>query len=303
MQNMADSLVSVIVPVYQAESYLNRCLTSIVKQSYKRLQIIVVDDGSTDNTPRICDDWASRDKRIEVIHQSNGGVGSARNTGLDTVRGDYIAWVDSDDWIDECYIERLLTKMEQHHADMVVSQEWATSDVVLAGRDILKHQIMADLGVLWSSLTKSSLFADKRFGNYAVFEDGMILMQVCADCTKLVVSSIDGYHYTVREGSSSHTFDIDTVMSRFDALDDRNEYVSRSYPDCYRYVHFSTVLEASKVYRKIVMRQDEDARIIKRRVKNMILAHAFRVPFWMLTRQQLREWLSGIKIMLTLRQV
>lgn len=300
---MTDSLVSVIVPVYQAESYLNRCLKSIVEQSYNKLQIIVVDDGSTDNTPRICDDWASRDKRIEVIHQPNGGVGAARNTGLDAVRGDYIAWVDSDDWIDECYIERLFTKLGQYHADMVVSQEWATSDVVLAGRDILKHQIMADLGVLWSSLTKSRLFADKRFGDYAVCEDGMILMQVCADCTKLLVSAVDGYHYTERENSASRSFDLNTVMSRFDAMDDRNEYVRLHYSDFYKYVHYTSVLDASKIYRAIKIMHDKNKDIIKKRVKNTILAHVFKVPFWMLTRQQLREWLSGIKILLTLWRV
>ena len=94
---MLDRLMSVIISVYKVEDYLDKCVNSIVNQTYKNLEIILVDDGSPDNCPAMCDEWAKKDKRIKVIHKQNGGLSSARNAGLDICTGDYIMFVDSDD--------------------------------------------------------------------------------------------------------------------------------------------------------------------------------------------------------------
>ncbi|HJA50079.1 MAG TPA: glycosyltransferase, partial [Candidatus Fusicatenibacter intestinipullorum] len=91
--------ISVIIPVYNVEKYLKRCLDSVINQTYKNLEIILIDDGSTDNSGKICDEYAQKDERIIVIHKENGGVSSARNKGLDICIGDYISFIDSDDWI------------------------------------------------------------------------------------------------------------------------------------------------------------------------------------------------------------
>ena len=110
-------LISVIVPVYKVDQYLNRCVESIVNQTYKNLEIILVDDGSPDDCPTICDTWAKKNSRIKVIHKTNGGLSDARNAGLETATGQYIAFVDSDDWIQKtginfirqnCFLERRL---------------------------------------------------------------------------------------------------------------------------------------------------------------------------------------------------
>ncbi|MSC08306.1 glycosyltransferase, partial [Lactobacillus rhamnosus] len=98
-----DALISVIVPVYKAEQTLDRCVGSIVSQTYRNLEIILVDDGSPDDCPAMCDTWSVKDARIKVVHQKNGGVTKARNTGLACATGDLLAWVDSDDWIDQHY--------------------------------------------------------------------------------------------------------------------------------------------------------------------------------------------------------
>jgi len=95
-----NQLISVIVPVYIVEPYLDRCVQSIVNQTYKNLEIILVDDGSPDNSPAMCDAWAEKDSRIRVIHKENGGVSSARNAGLDMATGSYITFVDADDWLE-----------------------------------------------------------------------------------------------------------------------------------------------------------------------------------------------------------
>lgn len=97
---MNDPLISVIVPVYKVEKYLDECVESIVNQTYRNLEIILVDDGSPDNCPQMCDDWAKRDARIRVIHKENGGLSSARNAGLDVCTGEYISFIDSDDWLE-----------------------------------------------------------------------------------------------------------------------------------------------------------------------------------------------------------
>ena len=102
-------LVSIIVPVYNVERYLNRCIKSIITQEYKELEIILVDDGSLDGCPLLCDKWAEQDKRIRVVHQANSGLSAARNTGLEMMSGEYIAFVDSDDYLDSRYVDSMLS--------------------------------------------------------------------------------------------------------------------------------------------------------------------------------------------------
>ena len=108
---MSNVMLSIIVPVYNVEKYIGKCIESIVNQTYKDLEIILVDDGSTDNSGKICDEWARKDKRIKVIHKKNGGLSDARNAGLDICTGDYIGFVDSDDYIELNMYEDLLIQM------------------------------------------------------------------------------------------------------------------------------------------------------------------------------------------------
>ena len=110
-ERAVEPLISVIVPVYKVEDYLERCIESIMAQTYTQLEIILVDDGSPDGCPQLCDSLAKKDKRIRVIHQKNGGLSDARNTGLDTCRGKKICFVDSDDYVSPDYIETLYEAM------------------------------------------------------------------------------------------------------------------------------------------------------------------------------------------------
>ena len=112
-------LLSVIIPVYNVKPYLEKCVESIVDQTYHNLQIILVDDGSTDGSQTICDELAQKDSRIVVIHKENGGLSTARNVGMDRAKGDYIAFVDSDDWLERNMYEVLINQLEAHDADLV----------------------------------------------------------------------------------------------------------------------------------------------------------------------------------------
>ena len=113
-------LVSVVVPIYNVEAYLDRCVESIVNQTYENLEIILVDDGSPDGCPAMCDAWKLRDDRIQVIHKSNAGLGMARNSGIDAATGKYIFFIDSDDYIESCLVSRCVDSAERYKSDAVV---------------------------------------------------------------------------------------------------------------------------------------------------------------------------------------
>ena len=98
-----EDLITIIIPIYNVEKYLRECLDSVINQTYKKLQIILIDDGSNDNSGKICDEYKEKDNRIEVMHKANGGVSSARNAGLKIAKGDYITFVDGDDYLDKDY--------------------------------------------------------------------------------------------------------------------------------------------------------------------------------------------------------
>jgi glycosyltransferase involved in cell wall biosynthesis len=121
-------LISVIVPIYQVERYLRQCIDSILNQTYENLDIILVDDGSSDACGAICDEYAERDSRIRVIHKANGGLVSARKAGLKIARGGWVAYVDSDDWIEPTMYEMMWKKAERHHADVVVTAHQESYD-------------------------------------------------------------------------------------------------------------------------------------------------------------------------------
>ncbi len=116
--------VSVIVPVFQVELFLEKCIKSIIQQSYRNIEVILVDDGSTDNSPMICDEFAQQDDRIRVVHQKNGGVSSARNAGIDLMQGDCCCFIDGDDYLDESYISSMLHTMQEKSVDMVCCGCW-----------------------------------------------------------------------------------------------------------------------------------------------------------------------------------
>lgn len=113
-----NPLISVIVPIYNVEKYLVRCVDSIVNQTYKNLEIILVDDGSPDRCPQMCDDYAEKDSRIKVVHKKNGGLSDARNAGMAVATGEYISFIDSDDWIETSMFELLLNNIFQYDCEI-----------------------------------------------------------------------------------------------------------------------------------------------------------------------------------------
>ena len=174
-------LISVIVPIYKVEKYLTICVDSLLHQSYGNLEIILVDDGSPDECPAICDQYQNKDNRIKVIHKKNGGLSDARNAGLDIAQGEYVAFVDSDDFIDEDYICKLYDALQQNRASIAVcgiqiidesnkvtEQIYVTQDKkqeLYTGREIIKKELQGEwvFVTAWGALYDAKIFKELRF--------------------------------------------------------------------------------------------------------------------------------------------
>lgn len=208
-------LISIIVPVYNVEEYLNRCLQSICRQTYHNLEIILIDDGSTDNSGRLCDKFAQKDKRIRVIHQANSGLSAARNTGLKEARGEYLGFVDSDDWIEADMYEFLFCLMKRNEADISIcthyrdegkkiTAKYASGKTSFFTRENAIRAIMMDKHIknyVWDKLFKRAMFDGIRFPANRVFEDVATTYRALYKAKKIVLQESPKYHYTIREGS------------------------------------------------------------------------------------------------------
>lgn len=240
-------LISVIVPVYKVEPFLRRCLDSIVSQTYQNLEIILVDDGSPDRCGAICDEYAAGDQRIIVIHQENKGLAQARNAGLDIATGDFIQFVDSDDWLEDAACESALKDALGQNADMVCFGFYqvapsgkscpnaATSSGIqekgsVMGQLIRQRWIGADC--VWNKLYSKTLFDGIRFPEGRVHEDLGALYRLIHRSRVVYVSSSVLYNYFQRPGS------IMTERHRYSAHSDRMyqyaerlSLLEREYPE------------------------------------------------------------------------
>lgn len=209
-----EELISIIVPIYKSEKYLSLCLDSLLAQTYQNLQIILVDDGSPDGSPNICDLYAKKDKRIQIIHQSNLGISAARNAGLDIATGDYIGFVDSDDWVEPEMFEALISLAKKYNTQIAmcgykVDTEKRFIDEkgqegVYHTFDALEHIIKLGEfnGYLWNKLFDASLFRGLRFeSNISYCEDLLICVQCFMHVDTISFSTYPYYHYCPNENS------------------------------------------------------------------------------------------------------
>lgn len=203
-------LVSVIVPVYNVEHYLNRCVRSIQNQTYKNMEIILVDDGSPDKCGEMCEEFAKDDKRIRVIHKINGGLSEARNTGIDSAKGSDVVFVDSDDWIDPDMIELLKHVQGKCDADIVecsyrniykgrIAEETNCSAEVVVGDSVFALEGMLDWKyfkpVAWNKLYKREVLGDIRYPKGKLHEDEFTTYKYFYNASKLAYVDVSKYNY------------------------------------------------------------------------------------------------------------
>ncbi len=216
-----EALISVIIPVYKVEAYLKRCVDSVLAQTYPNVEILLVDDGSPDDCPRLCDEYAARHQNIRVIHQENKGLSGARNTGISHAKGEYLAFVDSDDLISPYYLESLYRALvstdsdlsqcrwEYVHEDQILEAYQRDADVVCyTGREMLSNlyiQTGAYYVVAWNKLYKKSLFENVRYPEGKIHEDEATTYRIFDQVSRAAVVDNALYGYFVGMNSTSIT--------------------------------------------------------------------------------------------------
>lgn len=263
---MADTKISVIVPVYSVEAYLLKCLNSIVNQTYQNLEIILVNDGSPDSCGVICDEYAAKDERIKVIHKANGGVSSARNVGLAAATGDYIGWVDSDDWIETDMFEYLLDGARECDADVAVcGRIEAYSDhqraigwerkTVLSRNEAIRYLLEDGVlrNYLWDKLWRRELFRDIVFPEGKTFEDVATVYRLLEKADKVVCLPECKYFYLQREDGIVQSRSLRNVMNCYEAEKERYLYLRDSCPEFQPQMEKVLVLAAARIWEVYLM--------------------------------------------------
>lgn len=211
-----NPLISLVLPVYNVEKYLDRCMESVVNQTYKNLEIILVDDGATDQSGKICDEWAKKDKRITVIHKENGGLSDARNVGTDHASGEYISYIDSDDTVEADYVEYLYYLVKKFHTPMSLCTHnivWGEGkkikplgngeEKVLTDKEALESMLyhgQVDTSA-WAKLYHKSLLKDIRYPKGKLFEDIGTTYQIFIKAGKIGCGFRPRYNYYIRQNS------------------------------------------------------------------------------------------------------
>ena len=244
-------MISIIIPVYNVYSYLEECIESICDQTYTDLEIILVDDGSTDNSGDICDKYEKKDSRIKVIHQENQGLSAARNTGIEAADGEFLMFVDSDDRIHPMMIQALYSAISHNKADIAICshrtiqetkatesgfpkiENYATE--ILSGRDCIKKIYSSegstrqkiDMTVAWNKLYRKQQFFHLRYPFGRLHEDEFLTYKILYPLKKCVYLDAPLYEYRIREGSIMKNKSVDRLQVKMEAFEEKCSYFER----------------------------------------------------------------------------
>lgn len=265
-------LVSVIIPVYNVEKYLDKCIESVIAQTYKNIEIIIIEDGSPDNCSIICDKYQEKDSRIRVIHQSNQGVSAARNYALDIMNGEFVAFLDSDDYWEKDYVEYMLNNIEVYKADISICTKHTVNEegeIISSPKNKNKIEKLSNVQVMkrmlyskgigvapWGKMYKSELWKGLRFENSVLGEDLSITYKVFERASLIVNDSNPKMFYCIRKNSAlNQSFNI----KKMDLLDLSNNIIKYSIkccPDIYKAAVSRTV---ASCFHLMLQMPEEDA--------------------------------------------
>jgi len=267
MKELKNPIISIIVPIYNVDKYLRQCLNSIRHQTFKDWECILVDDGSTDKSPAICDEYANIDSRFKVIHKENGGVSSARNVGLANSTGNYIGFVDPDDWTEPELFEKLYNLITTYNAEVSQvgflkeyrnrhSTKRLTNKTKVISGDSALREICYDRmpNYLWNKLHNRNII-NCKFPEGHTFEDIYVYGKWLKNVNRMVIDPTPLYHYRMRKGSIVHA---DVVKNRYDyfmsciysmsmveGIEINNDVNTR-----YAYINKTAVIAAKKISRQ-----------------------------------------------------
>ncbi|MFA6402600.1 MAG: glycosyltransferase family 2 protein [Salinivirgaceae bacterium] len=274
MGNNSGDLISVIVPVYKVEKYLKRCIESILSQSYQNFELILIDDGSPDNCPQICDSYATKYSNIKVIHQNNSGQSIARNVGIELAKGKYLTFIDSDDFVHKFFLEQLINNLSNNDSrismcsyqniydsfdinEFSIERNYGTLNIINdeEAMDILLTE--QTLCAPWGKLYEKSLFSKVKFPEGKIYEDMLVMPLIFKDAKKIVLSNQTFYFYN-QEGTS-------TTRSQFSynklgmvvATKFWHEFIKSNYPKLEEkaHIHYFSTLLSTCIY---LVKQTDD---------------------------------------------
>ncbi len=254
-------LISVIVPIYNVEKYLDRCVKSIVDQTYTNLEIILVDDGSPDNCPAMCDAWAARDSRIKVIHKQNGGLSDARNAGLKIATGEFISFIDSDDWIDLDFYQILYSTSIETNSEIVACEllevyDEKSSHIRYDGNvecytpeEALSTLIEGKIfkAIACNKLYKKQLLIGEHFERGVLHEDEFFTYRILAKANNLAFVNKQLYFYYQRSGSITNQITA-KHFAALNAYKERLEFFKLHYPNLYKKDRISIIYACLNFY-------------------------------------------------------
>ncbi len=257
---LSQPLVSVVIPIYNVEEYLERCIDSVLSQSYQHLEVILVNDGSTDGCEAICRRYEQDDSRIRYISQANKGLSGARNTGKREAKGEYLMFLDSDDWIHRDCIGWMVELARKHDAQMVIGDwlkvsEMATDkplvkdgkEEILNMTSALTRMLQGEFISAWNKLFKKSLFQEVDFPEGRNNEDYAVLTEIFEQCSKIVVTHNTTYYYYSRQGSITHSrFSIRSFDEYYNGIT-VYDYVKKHHPDMAKYALFNLTASMIKL--------------------------------------------------------
>ena len=281
-------IISVIVPVYNVEKYLRKCIESILDQTYTNLEIILVDDGSPDNCGRICDEYAGRDSRVIVIHKENGGQSSARNAGLDIAEGEYIAFLDSDDYMDTECLSKLYSYMTENNLeisacnyarysesyDFINLNEKRNNDIIIDGTEA-QRRIWYAKGISiapWGKLYRRTLWNDVRFKECRFYEDYATMHLVYTKVHRFGYMHEPLINYVVRANSDVRSFN-ELKLLTLDIADDTVAFAEKNYPQLLQ----AALAKKVSTYFHIYIQLNNDSHPISERIKAQIKKYRMKV--------------------------
>ena len=308
-------LVSVLLPVYNVEAYLPQCLDSVLSQSYRHLQVVLIDDGSTDHSWDVCCSYAQKDNRVETYHQKNQGVAETRNHLIDKIKGDYFLFVDSDDWIESDMVESLLSYVERDDVDLVncgsvinetvCDKNSTTIDVWPQERAIhafLRHKEFR--GSLCNKLVKSSLLHNVRFHcGISLGEDALFCWHILQHTKSIAITNQQFYHYRMVDNSLTHANFGPKKMSAYIVWDTISSEALKWWPKYADVARARFCIEMIILLRSAAQSQhpyDESVRKLQKVIKEyMHLIRKTKLSSWMMT---LYGWV-GVKSYPTLKLI
>lgn len=277
--------ISVIVPIYNVEKYVEQCIDSILEQTYKNLEIILIDDGSTDLSSSICDEYAKRDDRIVLIHKENGGAASAKNVGLRIATGEYVSFVDGDDYLEPDAYEYMVSKLIDEEADIVhcnhrdVYKENQNDRIIITNEtNVGSKEYLVDFtkkwinSLLWDKLYRRKIFNNIYFEEGHKIDDEFFTYQGVMNATKIVSTPKVVYNYRKRKSSVMLSVESqeEIFIDRLDYLNKRRKKVVEKFPELKRefdYDYLNTILFLSGDTAITIEAMSEIKRLIKEFIK------------------------------------